>query len=285
MSATATTTAKAKSSRSITVSAKLRKVLEMCRELTGSEDYAPLISWLKKQYDCDAASVYLLSIAKNEMKEVATLGDGVELVSFVTIGSGGGLSGYAAEHQEPILLTNRSPKRSFDPDSHCATFLSMPLRGLEKPIGAINLGWYPANAIDRESVDSFAAIAPFIGMALETRRAANLVQRMAKKSAVAESKSENLTGLLDLSRKAGAISVTASSINHQINNPLAVILGNIQCLLLEKPAENQKSLSRLRRIEKAALKISSVNQELTEIHRFASELSELSAKLVDQRKG
>jgi hypothetical protein len=284
MTVTATRSIKAKPSRGIAVSTGLRKVFQMCRELSGSEDYAPLISWLKKQYDCDAASVYLLS-AKSEMKEVATFGDGVELVSFVSIGQGGGLSGYAAEHQEPILLTNRSPKRSFDPDTHCATFVSMPLPGFKKTIGAINLGWYPENAIDRETVDSFQDIAPFIGMALETRRAAYLVQKLTHKSNVAQTKSDNLAGLLDLSRKAGAISETASSINHQINNPLAVILGNIQCLLLEKPADNQKSLSRLRRIEKAALKISRVNQELTEIHRFASELSELSAKLVNQRKG
>jgi len=285
MTATATKSARPKANRTITVSAKLRKVFDMCRELAAGDDFSPLISWLKKQYDCDAASVYLLSASKGEMKVVASFGEGVELISFVSIGPGGGLSGYAAEHQEPVLLSNRSLKRSFDPDSHCATFLSMPVYGFKRTVGAINLGWHATNAIDRETVDSFSEIAPFIGMVLETRRAVYLAHKLKEKSVVAKSKSDNLTGLLDLSRKAGSISETASAVNHQINNPLAVILGNIQCLLLEKPAENQKALSRLRRIEKAALKISSVNQELTTIHRFASELSELSAKLMNQGKG
>ena len=52
------------------------------------------------------------------------------------------------------------------------------------------------------------------------------------------------------------------AINHRINNALAVIIGNLQCLHWEKGVTNRKALSRLRRIEAAALMITTTNEKL-----------------------
>lgn len=60
-------------------------------------------------------------------------------------------------------------------------------------------------------------------------------------------------------------------IQHQINNPLAVVLGNVQFLLLKRDQLDDKLVKRLRVIEKAALKISEINQQLTGLARLNSE--------------
>lgn len=52
-------------------------------------------------------------------------------------------------------------------------------------------------------------------------------------------------------------------IQHQINNRLAVILGNVQFLLLKSDQLDDKLIKRFKVVEKAALKISEVNQQLT----------------------
>lgn len=60
-------------------------------------------------------------------------------------------------------------------------------------------------------------------------------------------------------------------IQHQINNPLAVVLGNVQFLLLKRDQLDDKLVKRLRVIEKAALKISEMNQQLTGLTKSNSE--------------
>ena len=54
-------------------------------------------------------------------------------------------------------------------------------------------------------------------------------------------------------------------IQHQINNPLAVVLGNVQFLLLKSGELDDKLVQRLSVVEKAALKISQANQRFSEL--------------------
>jgi signal transduction histidine kinase len=55
------------------------------------------------------------------------------------------------------------------------------------------------------------------------------------------------------------------SISHEVNNSLSVIIGNVQCLLMEKESTDDRSLDRLHRIESAAIKIGVVNKRLLQI--------------------
>ena len=63
-------------------------------------------------------------------------------------------------------------------------------------------------------------------------------------------------------------------LQHQINNPLAVVLGNVQFLLLKKDGLEEKVVARLEKIEKAALKICSLNEQLTPLIRSGKEEAE-----------
>jgi signal transduction histidine kinase len=68
-----------------------------------------------------------------------------------------------------------------------------------------------------------------------------------------------------------AVRELSVSINHEINNPLSVIIGNIQCLLFIEKDLKDKVQQRLRRVESEALKIAEINHRLLEIDRLVSE--------------
>jgi signal transduction histidine kinase len=67
--------------------------------------------------------------------------------------------------------------------------------------------------------------------------------------------------LLDKERLA-AIIETAVTVNHEVNNPLTAILGNVQLLLLKREDLDEELKNKLRTIEASAMKIKDVTQRL-----------------------
>ena len=68
-----------------------------------------------------------------------------------------------------------------------------------------------------------------------------------------------------------AVRELAVSINHEINNPLSVIVGNIQCLLLKTKNLDESIQNRLKLIEREAMRIAEINQRLLKIEDIVSE--------------
>lgn len=58
---------------------------------------------------------------------------------------------------------------------------------------------------------------------------------------------------------------TAVTINHEINNPLTAVLGNVQLLLVDRDKLDAKSVRMLEAIESAALRIREVTRRLMDI--------------------
>jgi K+-sensing histidine kinase KdpD len=65
--------------------------------------------------------------------------------------------------------------------------------------------------------------------------------------------------------KAEAVVETAVTINHEINNPLTAVLGNIQLLLLNSDDMKPEMRTRLEAVEESALKIKEVTKNLMRI--------------------
>jgi len=59
-----------------------------------------------------------------------------------------------------------------------------------------------------------------------------------------------------------AILETAVTVNHEVNNPLTAILGNVQLLLLKRDDLDEELKNKLKTIEEAAMKIKDVTQRL-----------------------
>ncbi len=66
-------------------------------------------------------------------------------------------------------------------------------------------------------------------------------------------------------QRSAAISETAVAINHEINNPLAAIAGNVYLLLREGKIADERSLKRIRAIERQCERIQRTTQKLTHL--------------------
>jgi signal transduction histidine kinase len=62
--------------------------------------------------------------------------------------------------------------------------------------------------------------------------------------------------------RAKAIRQTVTTVNHEINNPLTAVLGNIQLLLMRSEAMDSDLVKKLRIVEESALRIKEVTQKL-----------------------
>lgn len=76
-----------------------------------------------------------------------------------------------------------------------------------------------------------------------------------------QSSGEISNDILDKERL-NAILSTAVTVNHEVNNPLTAILGNIQLLLMNKEGLDKELKAKLKTIEASALKIKDVTQRL-----------------------
>lgn len=76
-----------------------------------------------------------------------------------------------------------------------------------------------------------------------------------------ESSEESQKELIEKERLT-AILETAVTVNHEVNNPLQAIIGNIQLLLMKQENLDQNIIDKLKAIEESAVKINNVTQKL-----------------------
>ncbi len=74
---------------------------------------------------------------------------------------------------------------------------------------------------------------------------------------------------LDQERLAAVIEM-AVTVNHEINNPLTAILGNVQLLLLKREDLDEELQAKLKTIEQSAMKIKDVTQRLMKLNSTRS---------------
>ncbi len=251
---------------------RLQKVFSVCRTL-GKEKEAltKVLRRIRELVYFDAATVYVFSPDKEKLHEAAHLGGKVELLSFLSVGAGEGLSGWAAHNRKPVLLTRRSSISSFDPENEYASFMSLPLIAGEKVVGVLNMGAQEERAFTDDDVKLLSLVMEPLALSLERQHYRHeleeAAQRLKEMRRQVQGKYENAT----LAEAWKEVVPLTAAINNGINNALSVIVGNIQCLLMEKAAATQKSLARLRRIENAAMKISTLNRKVLELHALCEQ--------------
>jgi signal transduction histidine kinase len=67
-----------------------------------------------------------------------------------------------------------------------------------------------------------------------------------------------------------AVVETGAALNHEINNPLMAVLGNVQLLLRKSPPLDAETIAKLTKIEEAADRIRDVTQSVIKIKRAQS---------------
>lgn len=234
---------------------------------TSLSTLAAILQKLQGAIKADALTIYQFDPIHQQLNELISVGKSVELVGFLAIGQGQGLTGWAALQKKPLVLKNRTANMSFDPDRDFACFLATPLPVGTAPIGVLAIGGRNVGALDAEEAEIVEQVTDEIASALERYLFCRRLESATKEIDRLNRQFADAAGQIAAGKELGAVADQMVSLNHEVNEALSVIIGHIQCLVADRAATNQKELSRLRRMEESALRIRTVNQSLLRLAR------------------
>lgn len=275
--------AKGKRTRNTEVSQQalstINDIVAVCAQEGPAEaTFKRVLTKLKKVIAFDAATVYLRDHAGGQLQEVASIAGPVAVLEFLTIEQGEGLTGWAADSGKPILLADRSGHHEFDPENDFGSFMSVPLIQCERTVGVLNLGSKTPGAFSETDVQLLSLVASQIALALENLRyqqeLADLHQAIDKLGNQLKTTHTKPASIIE----AAQIKNFVARVNHDTNNALAILLGNVQCMLMDESVADQKTVSRLRRMERALMKINDANHRLLDLVRIANQHDDSAAK-------
>ena len=242
------------------------------------ETFTAVLELINTILPFDGASLYLRGDRSDRLKEVASAGKTVDLVSFLTIGSGPGLTGWTAASKKPVLLSDRQLGDEFEPENSFRTIMSVPLILADDVIGVLNLGCHRAKAYDKQDVRLMTIVADQCAVSIERQIYQSEIEQKNKELTEAHNRLTEERKRTIAGDRLQEIVDSAISITNQINNPLSVIIGNLECLLSESEIPTQKMLSRLRRIEEASLQIAEANRKLLAFEKLPAATAAASSK-------
>jgi nitrogen-specific signal transduction histidine kinase len=116
-----------------------------------------------------------------------------------------------------------------------------------------------------------AIVADQVAVSLERLNYIVMIETKNRELQFAHERMKSMQKQIIAAEKLTAMAELAASINHSINNPLAVILGHAQLLQAELPTSNEKAQTRLRLIEEAATRIGKINRKVLKIDSIVTE--------------
>ena len=211
------------------------------------ESLEKILKCLGKIVDFRSASLYLISDESSQLEEVCSVGRKVDLIDFVSFDMGSGISAWVAKHKRPIVLNNLRKSRG---GTHTKSFLSVPLIFGCKVTGVINLAHDEPDSFSRRDTETVATASSIISLLLERISYQETIAKMsneleALKNDVKVAKQQKTESEQFLSFES-----LASVLRKKINNPLAIITGNAQFLLMTLKNSPSSVIKRLQAIDK-----------------------------------
>ena len=210
--------------------------------------------------------------------------DFIKKISKIKMGEG--LTGYAAQ-QKKIITTDsaKDDPRSLPlirEEGKKQSGCYIPLLSKDKLYGVLSMGYHSFHPFTLQEIQVLETIGNLIGQAIEnTRLFEDLIKDSSELKKMVEAKTQELLRknedlkqtyedlklaqerLVKASRLA-AIGEMSLTVRHEVNNPLTIILGETQFLLIgqELPEEVKASL---KTVEKMCLRIQNVVKKLSEV--------------------
>ena len=265
------------------------EILSSISKLIGSAEgenrnFEEIFKLLSRLVPFESATLFLFDEAKQELSQIVEYGGGVDLAENFTFGMGKGLSSYVAEELRPILLPNLHDGPRFA-GSSLRSFLSIPMLMREKLVGVINFGHSEPEIFEQSHVDYLQIVAAQLaGIILELDYMKKLKennQRLEETNAALKDAQDKL---IEAEKMATLGHVTAG-LNHEINNPLAVISGHLQLLELEQDNLPEEIMNRIGILMKEVDRISDVLKNLQKVKKIVlSDYTDQGVHMLDIKK-
>lgn len=262
------TTGKKATRKELEVLFKLSQVIQSCTKPENT--YNSVLKLLEELVDFEFAALFIYSDELEKLNLVASKGHAVDLIQPVSFDMGNGLSAWVAKQKRPILLSElhrgkilgKNPVRSF---------LSIPLLLGDKIIGVMNFGHIRAGSFTKHNLQVLTIAAGQLSVIIERSLYFN---RLAEKNRQLERTNHQLQiaqdALVERERLA-AVGEVAVTVNHEINNPLTVIIGNAELLLKDLADSDKKARKKVEHIVAESKRIAQITRALRKIDKPVSE--------------
>jgi GAF domain-containing protein len=232
--------------------------------------YRKVLEIIQKIIAFESATLYLHDVRKKNLIEMAAVGEKIELIDFVRFDAGSGISAWVAQHNKPVLLS-RSKNPNCPPELSRKSFLIIPLAIEGKSIGVVNFAHSQEGFFRENDLRLLQIVGDQIAASIERLIYQKELEKKNKALLKAQKELKSAQKNLINDEKLAAVKELSISINHEINNPLSVIVGNIQYLRYTNAAMDPRLAERLEKIEGECLKIAEVNRRLLKIEDLVSE--------------
>ncbi len=151
--------------------------------------------------------------------------------------------------------------RALDSNAICYHYI-VTLQSKGRKVGVISLFGYDERSISPREANTLAIIGYQIGVAVENAQLYEASEQRARKLQAAYEQLERTQAELVRAERLAAMGQIAVTVSHEINNPLTVVLGNVERLLAAASNLPVKSRDRLRQIEAGTMRIRDVVRKL-----------------------
>ncbi|MBT4485678.1 MAG: GAF domain-containing protein [Candidatus Latescibacteria bacterium] len=231
------------------------------------EKFEKALGMVKNTVGCHSASLFIHDEESGKLKEVATVGRSIDLIEKIPFDMGNGFSAWVAKQRRSVMIPNLRGK------SHegFRSFISTPLVSRDKLIGVMNLGHEEKNAFTEKHIEFLEIIA---GLLAHTIERAEFEQMLVEKNDAlirAREEIEKQQQKIIEMEKYQLLGQIAVSINHEINNPLTTIIGNVELLLMMKKDMDENIRNKLTKILNESRRIADIVKKLRDMKKIAIE--------------
>ena len=258
----------------------LYEISTLIRSDSKLEDkFRQAIEKVRDAVDCHSVSLFITSRKNGKLEEVATVGTRVDLIESIDFDMGSGFSAWVAKHRRAVLIPNLRESRH----KRFRSFVSTPLISGDNLIGVMNLGHEQPDAFTEENLQFLEIIAEQLALLIErTHFEKELINKNRALVKAQDEIKKQHKQIVEMEKYQVLAQMTAS-INHEINNPLTTIMGNIELLLMAKPDLDDMVRKKLTTVLSEAKRIAEITQKLRSMKRIVIEnyIEKTNEKMID----
>lgn len=230
--------------------------------------FEEILKLIGKVIDFRSASMFLLSVETGQLVEEATIGRSVDLIGFVKFDMGMGISAWVAKEKRPIVLNNLRRNHG---GAQIKSFMSVPMVFKAELIGVLNFAHDQSDAFTERDLQIVGIIAAETAVTIERMIYEYHLEKKNQELQEANEKLRQAQARLIQLEKKQTVADMAATLNHEINNPLAIIAGNAQFLLMTMKNANPSIVKRLKAIDKEASAIAQITERFRHLDTVNTE--------------
>lgn len=217
----------------------------------------------------DSAALYLENLETKKLEPVTFLGERFVAGRYTNVEIKPDFNGWLERQRLPVLLTRRCDKKTYE--SSVEYVLAVPLVVANRFIGAVIYVNHREDSFRDKDVKLLSIIGNQMALSIERLNYQKKLEDSNEALLKAQEELRNAQEKVLNDEKLAAVKQLAASINHEINNPLSVITGNVEYLMYIGRELDDKVITRLKIIETEALRIAEINRRLLDIQTLVSE--------------